>query len=330
MPAAARRLRGDLLRWFRRRHPDDGDRVRLGRGRVYILPTRAGYALLGIVMVMLLGSINYANNMAFLLTFLLVGIGHNAIWYTHRNLLGLSVSPLPVAPVFAGQPVNVALHLEEDAGRAREALTLSLGRYSGAPVAVPASGQATATVKLPGLPRGIHHLPVQQLATRYPLGVLQAWSRLGLDVELVVYPTPVDPGTAPGGSGGEAGDSLRGRSGDSPDHIRPYRAGDPPGRIVWKAFARSGKLHVREALSGAGERLWLDWDAMPAEDTETRLSMLCHQVLAAHEEGRVYGLRLPGSQLPPGQGPVHRDQCLLALARFHTRPATADLGGTGA
>jgi uncharacterized protein (DUF58 family) len=39
-------------------------------------------------------------------------------------------------------------------------------------------------------------------------------------------------------------------------------------------------------------------------------------VLKAENEGRRYGLRLPGAQIPPGQGDAHRRRCLEALALF--------------
>ncbi|MGM0553627.1 MAG: DUF58 domain-containing protein [Pseudomonadota bacterium] len=319
------RLRDAAIRWITRRHPQDQDHARLGRDRVYILPTRAGYTLFGVILVMLLGSINYSNNMAFLLTFLLAGIGHNAIWYTHRNLLGLQVSSLPVVPAFAGQPLEIGLHLADTAGRAREALHWGVGNYTSAPVAVAAHAGTPAPLRLPGVARGVYHLPRQRIATRYPLGILEAWSWTRLATEIVVYPAPLDPGLRENAPGATAANEDREQPGESPDHIRPYRPGDPPGRIVWKALARSGKLHVRESRGGAPDRVWLDWDSLPNADTETRLSMLCHQVLKAHAEGRVYGMRLPGQTLEPGQGPEHRERCLQTLARYQVTPTLLPL-----
>ncbi|WP_018994928.1 DUF58 domain-containing protein [Thioalkalivibrio sp. ALJ2] len=313
------RLREGVIRWITRRHRDDGSEATLGRDRIYILPTRAGYTLLAILGVMLLGAINYSNNMAFLLTFLLVGIGHNAIWYTHRNLLGLKVSALPTTPVFAGQPLSVSLRLEDTRGRDREALHLSIGEYTSVPVAVPARGQQVASLPLPPLGRGVYRLPRQHLGTQYPLGILNAWSWLGLAAEILVYPQPVDPGAAHTGLGDEAGPQRR-QEASTPDHIRPYRPGDPPGRILWKALARTGKLHIRETVAGGRDTLWIDWSSMPASDTETRLSMLCHQILAAEAEGRAWGLRLPDQILPPGQGPAQRERGLRALAEFRFEP----------
>lgn len=324
------RLRDDAIRWITRRHAHDGAAAHLGRDRIYILPTRAGYTLLGIILVMLLGSINYSNNMAFLLTFLLVGIGHNAMWYTHRNLLGLRIATLHVPPVFAGQPLQIPLRLEEAAGRAREALYLRVGPQATKPLAIPAQGSTTATLSLANPGRGIYSLPRQRLDTRYPLGILEVWSWLTLAPEIVVYPAPIDPGDPQGGGGDQSEQGLARREGEAPDQIRPYRPGDPPGRIVWKAYARSGKLHVREAASGQGDRLWLDWEAMPASDPETRLSMLCYQVLAAHNEGRIYGLRLPGQTLEPAQGPAHRAHCLRSLAQFQTEPVELQPRAPGA
>ncbi|WP_019022461.1 DUF58 domain-containing protein [Thioalkalivibrio sp. ALE23] len=320
------RLRDDAIRWINRRHAHDGEHARLGRDRIYILPTRAGYTLLGIILIMLLGSINYANNMAFLLTFLLAGIGHNAIWYTHRNLLGLEIRPLPIDPVFAGNAPEAQLRLHETDGRGREAITVRVGAHACEPLAIPAGGRSDARIVLPAVPRGVYRLPRQRVDTRFPLGVLEAWSWLNLDAEILVYPSPVDPGRALAGHGdGDEDTGARGQSEEPPDHIRPYRPGDPPGRIIWKAYARSGKLHVRESPGGVQDDLWFDYDALPHGDTETRLSMLCHQVLEAHAQERVWGLRLPGQRIDPGQGPEHRDHCLQALARFRTAPAPLPL-----
>lgn len=327
------RLREGVIRWVTRRHREDGQQATLGRDRIYILPTRAGYTLLAILGVMLLGAINYSNNMAFLLTFLLAGIGHNAIWYTHRNLLGLKVSALPVSPVFAGQPTQISLRLDDTRDRDREALHLSIGGYTSEPVTVPARGQQTVRLTLPPVGRGAYRLSRQRLDTRYPLGILKAWTWLGLDTEILVYPQPVDPLSAHGGIG-DASSAQRRQDASTPDHIRPYRPGDPPGRILWKALARTGKLHIRETAAGGRDTLWIDWSAMPASDTETRLSMLCHQILAADSEGRTWGLRLPDKTLPPGQGPAHRERSLRALAEFRFEPIalpiTKPSRGTGA
>ena len=49
-------------------------------------------------------------------------------------------------------------------------------------------------------------------------------------------------------------------------------------------------------------------------DTEARLSRLCAWVLQADRIGARYGLRLPGREIAPDEGPNHRQRCLEALA----------------
>jgi len=312
------RLREDFIRWVTRRHRADGRRAVIGRDRVYILPTRQGYMLLAILLVMLLGSINYSNNMAFLLTFLVVGIGHNAMWYTHRNLLGLRVTVLPVEPVFANAPPLLTLRLEEQDGRSREAIHLATTGTPSRPAFLEPGGSTEVSVALAPRPRGLYRLPRQRLATRYPLGLLEAWTWLTLDTEILVYPVPVAFAaitlTGDDRDGQQTADA--GRSDTTPDEIREYRPGDSPNRIAWKAVARSGRLFVRDAGSGDAAPVWLDWDGIPVTDPETRLSVLCHHVLETNAEGQPYGLRLPGTRIGPDTGPDHLARCLRALAVF--------------
>jgi len=312
------RLREDFIRWVTRRHRVDGRQTQITRDRVYILPTRHGYLLVAILIVMLLGAINYSNNMAFLLTFLIVGIGHNTMWYTHRNLLGLKLTLLPIEPVFAGQKPRLRLRLDTTTGRAREALQLSIGSLHSRLGAVDAMGQGQLELVLAPMERGIYRLPRQRLATRYPLGLLEAWTWLTLDTEVVVYPQPADRAdsmaTASGASQADA-DVTQGHDSD-PDHLRDYRPGDSPRKMLWKAVARSGRLIVREHSTQQVESDWLDWDAVPGHDIESRLALLCRWILDRQTAQQPYGLRMPGVEIAPGLGPDHLARCLYPLAGF--------------
>ncbi|HEY5720436.1 MAG TPA: DUF58 domain-containing protein, partial [Gammaproteobacteria bacterium] len=77
--------------------PEPGP-LELHRRRVYILPTRAGLAFALLLLLLLLGSINYGNNLGFVLTFLLGGMAWAAMHHTYRNLVRLRVA--------AGAPAN--------------------------------------------------------------------------------------------------------------------------------------------------------------------------------------------------------------------------------
>ena len=51
---------------------------------------------------------------------------------------------------------------------------------------------------------------------------------------------------------------------------------------------------------------------------EQRLSRLCGWVLEAERSGANYGLRLPGTEIAPGRGELHRAACLQALALYQS------------
>jgi len=89
-----------MRQWARRRQGPDGDFVELHPGRVYILPTRSGLVFGLVFFTMLLGALNYSNNMGFALAFVLTAVAVISIHHCQRNLAGLRLSVSGCAPVF--------------------------------------------------------------------------------------------------------------------------------------------------------------------------------------------------------------------------------------
>jgi len=103
------------------------------------------------------------------------------------------------------------------------------------------------------------------------------------------------------------------------DGVRAYRRGDPLKAVVWRKAAQafsSGRddLVSRDALSHQRHQLWLDHAQCGGAGLEARLSRLTAWVLMADRQGLDYGLRVPGREIAPDQGPAHRARCLEALA----------------
>jgi len=89
----------------------------LGHRRVYILPTRLGWMFGATLGILLVGSINYALQLGFALTFLLAGMGLAGMVHTTRNLARLAVSAGRAEPVFAGEAAQFRLYLENRSPR---------------------------------------------------------------------------------------------------------------------------------------------------------------------------------------------------------------------
>ena len=70
---------------------------------VFVLPTRFGWGFGFMLVFMALGALNFNNNMALMLVFLLGTIAQLTTLIAYRNLSGLSVDSIHAEPVFSGE-----------------------------------------------------------------------------------------------------------------------------------------------------------------------------------------------------------------------------------
>lgn len=304
-----------LANWIRVEQVSPGGHAEVGARRIYILPTRYGFIFATLLFLMLLGAVNYGNNPAHLLTFLLAGLGSNAIYLTWRNLRGLQLLCEGAAPVFAGDRARFVIQLNGD-GRERPALQLVF--EDNPPQLLDLDGGSTQSVclALTDLPRGLHRPGRLIISTPYPLGLFRAWCYVACDRPVLVYPKPGAPWAPPGNSGERHEGSLHGSGTEDFIGLRSYHPGDQPSQIDWKSYARDRGLNTRMFAGLAAAPLWIAWDDAPGSDTETRLSSLARAVVDAEAQGRVYGLVTPAQTIAPGSGPPHRHQCLRHLALY--------------
>ena len=318
--------------WIAGRRGVEHGEVLLDRKRVYILPTRAGAVFGASMIVLLVGSINYALQLGFLLTFLVTSTALVGMYHTHRNLARVTLRDQRADNVFAGDVASFELLVANPTPEARHALHFGFalrmkrkadrkrtdGELPGMWVDVPARGTAAVRLGLPTRRRGRLSCPRVRVETRFPLGLWQAWAYYAPPLELVVYPKPEEeapPLPVAGGSGREGAGLAA--SGDDFAGVRPYQAGDPQKMIAWRLAARSEELSVKLFESPTGSELALDYAQLPAQlDTEAKLSRLTRWVLMAEAAQLRYALTLPGSTIALGSGPGHRERCLMALALF--------------
>ena len=311
---------------FQSRGPEKGA-VTLVQRRVYILPTRGGLTFVVVLVLMLLGSINYTLSLGFVLTFLLGAMGVNTMIHTFRNLARLRISAGRVSPVFAGDEARFTLAVENPSDFDRYNIAVTWQKREPMHFDVAARRTMLARVSVPAPRRGILRPGRFTLFTEFPLGLYQAWSYVHLDMYCTVYPKPAPPGiplprtTVSGGRGAD-----HGRGDNDFAGLRQYHPGDSPRHIAWKAAARDRGLLTKQFSGNALSQLWLAWDQTPPMlSTEDRLSRLARWVLDAEAEGLSYGLRLPGKVVPLGAGDAQRERCLEALAMHEidddSRPA---------
>ncbi len=310
-----------MRRWMRKRQGEDPDPVTLTSRRIYILPTSLGSVFAGMLFLMLMGAMNYANNLALGLAFLLGSLGIVAMHHCHRNLAGLKLGSATTDPVFAGQRARFRIALVNVARQPRPELELAHDEVTSAPlrldVATREATREVAEIVVPTERRGHIRLDRFEISTRHPFGLFRAWAVLHMNLECIVYPRPAERGLSPPPVETDVGGAQDGPHGDEEfAGLRPFHEGDSPRRIAWKAYARGQGLHTKQFAGTAVISHVFDWDSLVGLGPEGRLSQLCRWILDAHAVGRAYGLKLPGVAIEPNVGDAHRQRCLTALALF--------------
>lgn len=289
--------------------------LRLTQRRIYILPTRSGLVFGFFLLAMLAAAVNYTNNLAFLLTFLLGSMAVVSAIHAYANMAGLQVEDARLLPAFCGGTAQLRLSFRAGE-RPRRILEAQVQSVS-ALFSVAAQGEQDVSLHVPAVRRGRLPLGKLVISTRYPLGLFRAWSPLLLSVTGLVYPKPLPVDFRVwqllGGTGEEGGSGTVTESGEMSE-IRPYRSGDLPSHISWKASARGAGLFSKEFQGGASRTLFLDWHALSAFPYEERISRLAGLVLEGERTNRQYALRLPAQSIPAGGGAAHAHLCLEALA----------------
>jgi len=295
------------------------------RRRVYIFMTRQGMVFIIMLIVMLLGAINYNNSMAYALTFTLGSMFIVCMLHTYRNLRGLLIRTSNAEPVFCGQICHYPVLIDNRTGQSRIAIDLQVSprkksRIKHEPVSINIAANSLQRTHL-GIKtakRGYHNLERFQITSTFPLGLFKTWSYADNNQQCLVYPRPTGKTQLPAISEYDSEDLIGTQTGTD-DFIgyQSYRAGDSISSIDWKVFAREQGLLIKRFSGSGSQKLILDWQhCNHIQNLEQRLSQLCLWILEAEKLGIRYGLNIPGTSINPDQGEAHQNLCLSTLAKY--------------
>jgi uncharacterized protein (DUF58 family) len=284
--------------------------------------TKPGIFLLLILLAMLMASMNYSNNMAYSLCFLLMAMVAVAYIFTGNNVRGVTFCHFEPKIAFAGSQVEISVQLKNIARRHRQALFVIVeGRTSSSffgPVSIAPQEIKTIKVSLDAPKRGKYTLKQLTIVSLFPLGLFRGRSIHPVGKDYIVFPKPkgLRPFPPAQQEEKESSEGFHFSGGEDFAGLRPYRLGESQRHVDWKAFARGRPLYIKEFTGGGAMQLWFDWHALFGVDVEERISQLTKWILAADKLGREYGLKLPQEEINPDSGTHHTMQCLTNLALF--------------
>jgi uncharacterized protein (DUF58 family) len=264
---------------------------------------------------MLLGSMNYNNNLSFVLTFLLVGMGFVAMHQCQRNLVGLEVHFAGVNPVFAGQSARFRIAVTNHSKSPRYGIGLYAESGSSDIHDLMPGESKVFTLSVSTSRRGWITLRRFGIRSLFPFELFRAWAWLHMDIRGLVYPHPRQHAPQPPPTQSAQGHRQHDARGEEDfAGLRKFHDGDSPRHVAWKAYARSGQLLSKQFAGADTSSQWFDYDQVEAASVDARLSILARWIVDTDRTMQDYGLRLAGMEFLPGNGESQRHRCLKALA----------------
>ncbi len=277
------------------------------KARIYILPTRMGGYLNGLIFLMFLLSLGYSNNL--LLIFTLILFGFNLLWViqTHYYLHALRPNTVMIHDSFAGENAVVEIGWKStpdgphqwDIILESDMESFSLGR--------------TGLVAFPK--RGVWDFFHLQLRTEMPFGLYRAWIYLPIKSRAYVYPEKlkVSPPIQVFSSQDEGEISTLLKGADDYFNLSSY-LGEESRKIYWKRYARSGELLIKEGEEFKAPEIRFHLSS-ENKDKEWELSKMATQMVQCLNADTPFMLETPRLKTKHDKSERHLKECLRELSQ---------------
>jgi uncharacterized protein (DUF58 family) len=286
-----------------------------------IYPTAGFAGLLFVLGAMWYAASSQNNTAVYLLFFALTAVFLVSIPHTLVNLAGVSVTLESVQPAFVGQEISLPLEIMNDSRATLHGIELALSGSNGEHQRIdniPAYKAARVTLRFPARQRGEHNVGTFCLTSAYPLGFIRFLKKFAPSQTYIVYPEPAGDVRLPSSFVHRRDRRPLTELGEGDDFagLREYVHGESQRHIDWRAVARGQPLMTKQFAAEAEGVVYFDFAALHFANVEERLSQLALWVIEAERARRPYGLRLPGTEIPPAIEQPHFHQCLRALSLF--------------
>jgi uncharacterized protein (DUF58 family) len=284
-------------------------------------PTAAFGTLLFVLFAMWYGASSQNNAAAYLLFFVFGSVFLISIPHTLLNVSTLGAKAESAKPAFAGDDVSLPIEITNRSRVRRHGICVTVPGTGGDEERVDeiAAGKAARVIlRFPAKSRGEQRVGDLCLTSAYPLGFLRAVKHVDCSQRYLVYPKPAGTRTLPVSQARSKQNRPQAEwdEGDDFAGVRAYVPGESQRHIDWKAVARGQPLMTKRYTAETSGTLYLDFAAVPLNDTESRLAQLALWIIEAERARHSYGLRLPGIEVAPSLGEAHFHRCLRALALF--------------
>lgn len=291
------------------------DQYSQGRSKIYIVPTPAGVKFVMVNFTLFLISLSYANNMALLISFLMVAYLIISMLDTHRFVQDTIIEDATISDFFLNQTPHLFIKSKEPIDpKALEFLEIELLSEDGNIKSIKGGmGQDLSyQFELSVLHRGYFKTNRLKLYTRGINQFFYVWRYFELPQEFFAYPPKRFTHY------GRQTDSNQQTSmiteSEFQFHI-PYVHGLSSKRIDWKVFAKSDMLYWKKHTDFESQSIEINYHTLPGE-TEEKLEYISFLVDKFFRLGQPWKLVLPTKVFSHSKGIQHYKKCLEAVSVF--------------
>lgn len=304
--------------WIANRLPLRSE-LTLNHSKIVILPTMQGLLLIVVALLLLLVGINFESSLNYALAFWLISMLWVAVYMTYRNLSGLSMRAVDGTLV----PVDdiAEVHIEFTSSKKIYRGTLELIHEEWGVVHLDMAGlSATATLPLRAYNRGPIRPPRFRLESRFPFGLVVAWSHVLIDAKAWAYPSAQQlprKGLLASNDDdeGQVNDHFLAPGSEDFHSIKAYQPGDSIKRLHWPGFSRD-QLMIKTFSDYQATDEWIEWHQFDGSPDELKLSAIAYYSQSFYEKDKPFGVRMPGLEMMPEKGIQHLNRIRRALAEY--------------
>lgn len=286
------------------------------RPKVYIIPSRHGFRFVAINFFLFLIAITYANNLALLITFIMVTFFILQMFSIHRIIQNFILDNANFSDDYINHDHLAYLNTNKD-------LDIPLSKYIRMTL-VGEEGQEVETsfhkvnsptslqFKILYPKRGIYHFKRVKFYTYGPTKLFYVWRYFPLKKTVTIYPER------------KKIDSIRNildqgertNTGESEFeyHLR-YNRGISSKRIDWKVYAKTDQLYAKKYSDHEAIVLDINFSSFQ-DEKENVLSYMSYLVDKYYHESIPFKLTLPNKAIQPSKGYRHFEESMEAISAF--------------
>jgi uncharacterized protein (DUF58 family) len=301
--------------WIRRRNRPGNPQI-VDTRNLYILPTAFGWAYGVLLFILLIGAVNYQNNLVFLLTFILAIIGMVSACEAHGNILNLSIKLIDVEDSEAGRDAKVAI-LVESCHKKRFGILMGFAGQQTIQLGKLPVESTSFIIPISSTKRGYFSLPPLIISSIYPFGIFRVWSYAFFDEHYYVYPHAENPDYWPAPEPHQQGNKMHTTGDDEYYDLKSVEnPWSDPKMIAWKIAAKGQGWFLKRMHSHDIDHWLFKLSDLQGNNIETKLANLAYWLQTAEANGQIYGLAIGDTMIPIAQGKEHLQQCLRQLAVY--------------